>query len=88
MSEFALAADFDPTWSQDGTHIAFRSQRDGDDEIYLMNADGTCQANLTQDPVNDWLPAYSPDGTHIAFTRFFDGNPFPDVAVTEVDFVH
>ncbi len=79
------ASDFDPTWSPDGTHIAFRSQRDGNDEIYVMNADGTCQRNLTNDSVYDWSPAWSPDGTRIAFARFFDGNPFTDLAVINVD---
>jgi len=79
------ASDFDPTWSPDGTRIAFRSQRDGNDEIYVMNVDGTCQRNLTNDPVNDWSPAWSPDGTHIAFARFFGGNLFTDLTVIKVD---
>jgi len=79
------ASDFDPTWSPDGTQIAFRSQRDGNDEIYVMNADGTCQRNLTNDSVNDWSPAWSPDGTRIAFARFFDDNQFTDVAIINVD---
>jgi WD40 repeat protein len=79
------ASDFDPTWSPDGTRIAFRSQRDGNDEIYVMNADGTCQRNLTNDSVYDWSPAWSPDGTRIAFARFFDGNPFTDLAIINVD---
>ena len=79
------ASDFDPTWSPDGRQIAFRSQRDGNDEIYVMNADGTCQRNLTNDPVNDWSPAWSPDGTRIAFARFFDANPYTDLAVINVD---
>jgi TolB protein len=30
--------DFDATWSPDGTRIAFRSERNGDSEIWLMNA--------------------------------------------------
>ena len=79
------ASDFDPTWSPDGTHIAFRSQRDGNDEIYVMNVDGTCQRNLTNDAVNDWSPAWSPDGTRIAFARFFDDNQFTDLAIINVD---
>jgi WD40 repeat protein len=78
------ASDFDPTWSPDGTRIAFRSQRDGNDEIYMMNADGTCQRNLTNDAVNDWSPAWSPDGTRVAFA-FFDANQFTDLAIINVD---
>jgi Tol biopolymer transport system component len=79
------ASDFDATWSPDGTQIAFRSQRDGNDEIYVMNADGTCQRDLTNDSVGDWSPAWSPDGKRIAFARFFDDNQFTDLAVINVD---
>ncbi len=79
------ATDFDPTWSSDGTRIAYRSQRDGNDEIYVMNSDGTCQINLTKNPADDWSPAWSPDGTKIAFAHFFDGNSFSDVAVIHAD---
>jgi WD40 repeat protein len=79
------ATDFDPTWSPDGTRIAFRSQRDGNDEIYIMNLDGTCQTNVTNDPADDWSPAWSPDGTQIAFAHFFDGNAYSDIAVINVD---
>jgi dipeptidyl aminopeptidase/acylaminoacyl peptidase len=32
--------DFDPSWSPDGAQIAFRSERSGDTEIWLMNSDG------------------------------------------------
>jgi len=79
------AADFDPTWSPDGAQIAFRSQRDGNDEIYVMNADGTCQTNLTNDPGDDWSPAWSPNGRRIAFAHFFEGNAFTDIALINRD---
>lgn len=79
------ATDFDPTWSPDGMHIAFRSQRDGNDEIYIMNSDGTCQTNLTNNPLGDWSPAWSPDGKQIAFARFFDNNQFTDIAIINLD---
>ena len=36
-----VAVDSWPAWSPDGTKIAFTSQRDGNGEIYSMNADGT-----------------------------------------------
>ena len=56
------AHDFDPTLSPDGTLIAFRSERDGNNEVYVMNADGSEQEDVSSDPAEDWGPTWSPDG--------------------------
>jgi len=68
------AADYDSTWSPDGTKIAFISDRDGNWEIYVMNADGSGQTRLTNNPANDHGPTWSPDGAMIAFVSDRDGN--------------
>jgi Tol biopolymer transport system component len=47
--------------------IAFESSRDGNNDIYVMNPDGTIEQNLTNHPANDVFPAWSPDGTQITF---------------------
>ena len=47
--------------------IAFVTARDMNDEIYIMDADGSNKQRLTNNPASDRLPAWSPDGTHIAF---------------------
>lgn len=61
--------------------LAFYSDRDGNPEIYIMNADGSGVARLTNDPAFDDSPALSPDGRQIAFlTARHDPNPkFPDL---------
>ena len=57
----------DPTLSPDGKRIAFSSSRDGNREIYVMNADGTDQRRLTDNAASDGSPAWSPDGSSIVF---------------------
>lgn len=49
--------------------IVFVSDRDGNNEIYLMNPDGSGQTRLTDDSRNDHWPAWAPDGRTIAFCR-------------------
>ena len=57
------------------TRILFASDRDGDQEIYVMNGDGTNQVNLSNSAAGaDRRPAGSPDGTQIAFSSNRDGN--------------
>ncbi len=59
---------------QVGAQIAFTSYRDGNAEIYVMDADGSNLRNLTRNPARDYAPAWSPDGGRIAFTSDRDGN--------------
>jgi TolB protein len=62
--------EFDPTWSPEGSRIAYRDSRRGinrNDEIYVMSADGSHKRNLTFSPTNEWSPSWSPDGSLIAF---------------------
>src|SRR5215203_266480 len=59
--------DFNPRWSPDGTKITFQSDREGDYDIYTMDADGSDVAPLTtdsgsqvQDLDPDWQPLPRP----------------------------
>ncbi len=67
------------TWSPDGRSIAFVSDRDGNDEIYVMLlAEGAGVAagelsRLTQSPEDNSHPTWSPDGSCLAFASYHDG---------------
>ena len=74
-SSYNIRFDFAPAFSADGKKLAFeRSDYVSDTDIYVMNADGSGQAPLTNDSAADSGPAFSPDGTKIAFTSNRDGN--------------
>lgn len=54
--------------------IAFERKVGDASDIFVMNADGTGQTNLTNHPANDFDAAWSPSGKKIAFTSERDGN--------------
>ena len=74
--------DRSPSWSPDGKRIAFTSDRDWlldkdgwpTYEIYVMDADGRNQRNLSNNDSDEWGPSWSPDGKRIAFVSTRDGN--------------
>ena len=51
-----------------GGSITFTSTRDGDTEIFVMDADGANQRQLTDNTFLDNFPSWSPDGTQIIFS--------------------
>ncbi len=69
------AADIGPAWSPGGERIVFQSTRDGNGEIYVMDAaDGSEPVNLTRNPAADSQPVVSPGGDQIAFTTTRTGD--------------
>jgi Tol biopolymer transport system component len=66
-------SDADPSWSPDGSQIAFRRYTTEGREIWVMNSDGTGRTALTDNPAYDDAPDWSPDGTLIAFASDRDG---------------
>jgi len=65
MDDTATATE--PAFSPDGSRIAFTSTRDGQPEVYVMDADGTNVARLTNSPGLDGDPSFSPDGQAVVF---------------------
>ena len=64
----------DPDWSPDSLRIAFTSYRDGNYEIYVMNADGSAVTQLTHNSSSDSGSVWSPDGRRIVFASNRDGD--------------
>ena len=64
--------------SRSGKQIAFSSERDGDHEVFVMNADGTGVTQLTDHDGEDGYAVWSPDGNKIAFSsdRYGDNEIF------------
>jgi Tol biopolymer transport system component len=70
--------DWAPSFSPDGTKIAFVTDRAGapGPGVYVMDADGSNQQDLSNSPdTTDFAPAFSTDGSRIAFASDRGGSP-------------
>lgn len=59
--------DSDPSWSPDGTKIAFERLNNGVRSVFVMNSDGTGVEPLAGVTTSNFDPRWSPDGTKIVF---------------------
>jgi Tol biopolymer transport system component len=61
-------------WSPDGRQIAFNSDRAGDMNIWIVDAEGGAARQLTKGPGGDFQPSWSPDGSRAVFFSSRSGN--------------
>jgi TolB protein len=74
-----------PVWSPDGQKVAFATNRDGNDELYVMDATGANPTNVSRHGAYDGgVVAWSPDGTLIAFITKRDASAL-SIYTTNVD---
>jgi len=66
--------DFWPDLSPDGRFVVFRSNRSGNNEIYVADVNGGTPVNISNSTANDDWPRWSPNGHRIAFHSNRDGN--------------
>ena len=64
-----------PTWSPDGTRLAYVSFLNGRPEIYVQNIFSAKKEKLASFRGLNNAPRWSPDGKHLALTLSKDGNP-------------
>jgi Tol biopolymer transport system component len=82
----ASTADRLPAWSPDGSKIVFESNRTGMFQLWLMNADGSNQTQLTFDASSkDQVPDWSPDGATIAYVVNVSGRRGGDIWMINAD---
>jgi len=66
LAQDGTHTDENPSWSPDGSTVAFTSDRSGADQVWAVDASGANPRSLTPGAQGEH-PSYSPDGTKIAF---------------------
>lgn len=57
-------------WSPDGKQLAFLADGTGGRfDVFVINADGTGENDISKSPEDEYWPSWSPDGRHVAFPR-------------------
>ena len=73
VTRLSHITDLEPRWSPDGRHILFADRGNGNDELYIIDADGQNKMNLTKNGSNDFRGEWSSDGEYIAFLTIREG---------------
>jgi Tol biopolymer transport system component len=62
-----IDGDVDPVYSPDGRQIAFSSDRNGNDEVYILDLSRFSVAKMTATKDRDVQPTFAPDGSALAY---------------------
>ena len=73
-SRTVISSGRDPSFSPDGTRITFARWIGDAFDVFIADADGSNEVQLTTHPAPDWNPVFSPDGAKIAFASYRDAN--------------
>src|SRR5207245_3561837 len=83
-----------PSWSPDGTKIAFNSNRGGHTQVYVAHADGTGPQNVVQNSgmqLDAWSPGWSADGRQLVYAASTnmpaDATPFVRTALRAAEII-
>jgi Tol biopolymer transport system component len=80
------ADDGQSAWSPDGRRIAFKSRRDRNNELYVMDWDGTDQTRLTSSfQISEGQPAWSPDGRRLLYRQTADNPIVQNADIWQID---
>ena len=90
LTDRRAGSDADPTWSPDGTMIAFRRRVSADNfDVYLMRADGSGVRPVATGPAVEEKPSWSPDGRQMMIISNRDASGEPgktyDAYVLDID---
>ncbi|MCD6505845.1 PD40 domain-containing protein [Candidatus Poribacteria bacterium] len=73
LTRNSSSSDWSPRWSPDGRRIAFLSERDGSEELYIMDVKTRRVSRITHNSMGNAYPAWSPDGRRIALLSMDEG---------------
>ena len=77
--------DVTPVWSPDGTQVMYASDRDGNEDVWIVRGDGTGARNLTNNPASDSHASWSPDGRQVVFCSTRGDGENDDIYTINVD---
>src|SRR6266404_3490809 len=81
-----MAFDSQPKFSPDGKWIAFLSDREGSDNIWIMRPDGKDAKQVSKDPGSDFVtPSWSPDGKYIFVSKAAAGIASYEIWMYHID---